>query len=285
MLILVTGATGQVGRQVVQGLLAGGAKVRAVSRTPERAGLPAEVEVVEGDLDRPASLDRALQGVDRLYLFPVPDTAAEVADRARRAGVGRIVVLSSSSVLEPGNHSGEHHRRVEDAVRASGVEWTFVRPGEFAANTVWKWGASIRAEGVVRAPYPTASRVLIHEADVGAVAAAALLEEGHAGQCYDLTGPQALTQVEQVYLLSRAIGRTIRFEEQTPEQARRELTQFMPEPVVAMVLEYLAAAVTVPPPVSATVQQVLGRPALSFAAWARAHAGDFSSDAGPQRDE
>ncbi|MFF5392523.1 NAD(P)H-binding protein [Streptomyces sp. NPDC013012] len=278
MTVLVTGATGSVGRHVVAQLVDAGVPVRALTRNPEAAGLPPQVEVLAGDLTRPESVREALRGVEKLYLFPVPETATEVAAAAAEAGVRHIVVLSSSSVLDESgdNHSGEHHRTVEEAVEASGVDWTFVRGDEYATNVLWKWGHSIRTEGVVRAPYGDAPRVLVHEKDVAAVAAAALLEDGHAGRAYVLTGPEAITQADQVEAIGAALGRTIPFEEITPDQAREQMGRFMPAPVVEMVLGYLADAVENPPVPVDTVERVTGRPALTFAQWAVDHAGDFA---------
>ncbi|MET9424901.1 MULTISPECIES: NAD(P)H-binding protein [unclassified Streptomyces] len=282
MTVLVTGATGSVGRHVVDHLVASGAQVRALTRTPATAGLPDGVEVFEGDLEQPQTLRAALSGVERLYLFPVPGTAREVVALAKEAGVRRIVVLSSSSVLDTSgdNHSGEHHRTVERAVEESGIEWTFVRPDEFATNLLWKWGHSIRTEGVVRTPYGGAPRVLIHEADVAAVAATALVEDGHTGQAYVLTGPQAITQVDQVKAIADAIGTDVAFEEITPDQAREQMGHFMPPPVVEMILGYLADAMDNPPVPLDTVERITGRPALTFARWAADHAADFA----PQRE-
>lgn len=275
MNVLVTGASGHVGRNVVDQLRAAGVKVRAMTRTPESVRFPSDVEVAAGDLTAPTELDRALDGMERMYLFPVPDTAREVAERARRAGVSRIVVLSSSSVRDEANHSGAYHRAVEQAVEDSGLEWTFVRPDEFATNILWKWGHSIRTEGVVRAPYPAALRALIHEVDVAAVATAALLEDAHVGRSYELTGPVALAQAEQVELIAQATGRDLRFEEVSHEVARAELVRFMPAPVVDMVLRYLAESAREPQPVLPTVETVTGRPATPFLTWAREHAAEF----------
>ncbi|GGQ86019.1 NAD(P)H-binding protein [Couchioplanes azureus] len=272
---LVTGATGHVGHHVVGQLVAAGARVRASTRKPQDAAFASGVEVVQGDLTEPASMVEALRGVERMYLFPVPETAREVVELARQAGVQRIVVLSSSSVTDEANHSGQYHLQVERAVTESGLEWTMVRPDEFATNVLWKWGHGIRAEGVVRAPYPNASRALIHEADVAAVAAAALLEDAHVGKEYELTGPAALTQVEQVRLISTALGREIRFEEISPEAAREQMGMFMPLPVVDMVLGYLAESIENPPLVLPTVETIVRRPGLTFAQWARDHVAEF----------
>ncbi|WP_444830444.1 NAD(P)H-binding protein [Actinokineospora sp.] len=271
----MTGATGHVGRHVVACLRAAGATVRATSRTAvsERP----DVEVVRGDLAEPASLDAALRGVERMYLFPVPQTAQEVVARAARAGVRRIVVLSSSSVHDVTNFSGAYHRAVELAVEQSGLEWTLVRPDEFATNVLWKWGHSIRAESVVRAPYAKARRALLHEADIAAVAAAALLEDTHVGESYELTGPELLSQAEQVAAIAAAVGRDIAFEEVPAETTRAELVRFMPPPVVDMVLKYLADSVDTPPMVLPTVEKVTGRPGLGFGQWARDHAAAFTA--------
>lgn len=276
MSYLVTGATGHVGRHVVAQLARSGADVRAVTRVPDQADLGPGVEVFQGDLERPESLRAALRDIERLYLFPVPQTAAEVVRMAEEEGVKRIVVLSSSSVTEEDNHSGQHHLAVERAAEASGCEWTFVRPDEFAMNVLWKWGQAIRHEGVVRAPYGQAVRVLVHEADVGAVAAAALLRDDLVGARLELTGPERLTQVQQVACISAALGREIPFVEVSPERAREDMCAFMPEQVVDMVLGYLAAAVERPPSVFPTVEEVLGRPATSFAQWALDHVADLS---------
>ncbi|MBT1090020.1 NAD(P)H-binding protein [Streptomyces chartreusis] len=271
MTYLVTGASGHVGREVTRQLAAAGLEVRAMTRTPGRTPAPDGVQVVAGDLTRPDSLGEALRGIERLYLFPVPETASEVVARAVRAGVRRIVVLSSSSVHDETTHSGAHHRAVERAVEDSGVEWTFVRPDEFANNLLWKWGHSIRTEGVVRAPYPEARRALIHERDVAAVAAAALMTDGHTGARYELTGPELLDQPEQVARIAAVTGTGIRFEEVTPRAAREEMIRFMPEPVVDMVLGYLVESVANPPAPLPTVEKVTGRPATPFDQWVRDH--------------
>ncbi|RCV47762.1 SDR family oxidoreductase [Marinitenerispora sediminis] len=277
MAVLVTGATGQVGRHVVARLLDAGRRVRALTRNPGRARLPARVDVVPGDLARPDTLAAALEGVDSLYLFPEPAAAGAVARMARAAGVRRTVVLSSSSVHEAGggNPSARRHLAVERAVQDAGLDWTLVRPDEFAANALWKWGQAIRAGGVVPLPYPHAARPLIHEADVAAVAVAALLQDGHGGQTYQLTGPEPVSQVEQVRLIGAALGRRIPVEEVTPERGRAELVRFMPEAVVDMVLAYLADAVEAPPAVLATVEKITGRPPYDFARWAADHVRDF----------
>ncbi|MCX2733587.1 NAD(P)H-binding protein [Saccharopolyspora sp. NFXS83] len=278
MTVLVTGATGSIGRGVVRRLLAAGEQVRAVTRRPETARLPAEADVVAGDLADPGAFREALRGVRAVYLFPVPETAREFADLAVRSGVRRIVVLSSlaASGGPEGNMSAATHSAVERAVEESGVaERTFLRPGAFASN-VLGWAESIRAEGVVRAPHGSAAQALIHEEDIAEVAAAALLTDDHVGATYELSGPAAVSQVEQVAAISVAIGEPLRFEELAPEQARQQWSaRGMPPEVAAMLLDYLAEAVDSPDVPLPAVRQVTGHPARAFADWATDHAADF----------
>jgi uncharacterized protein YbjT (DUF2867 family) len=294
MTTLVTGATGIVGRGVVDQLLRAGETVRAVTRDPRAAGLPAEVEIHQGDLARPDTLSAALAGVDRLYLFPGAATAREIVARAEDAGVRRVVVLSSGAVTA--GFDTDFHLPVERAVEASGVEWTHVRPGEFAHNKLWLWGPSIRAERVVRYADPDRFGVApVHEADVAAVAVAALLDDGHAGAAYTFTGPEQLTLREQVGAIAAGIGEEVGFEEVTAAEARRilkaqggwaaanadmllgfeayaetaeeeawELPEFSPEELAELLK-----------PMPEAVEQVTGRPARSFTEWARDHADDF----------
>ncbi|MEU5884577.1 NAD(P)H-binding protein [Spirillospora sp. NPDC047279] len=277
MTTLVTGARGSVGRHVVAGLHDRGERVRALTRTPDEIDVPDGVEVVAGDLLSPETLRPALDGVDRLYLFPVAQTADEVVKLAVDAGVRRIVVLSSDSLetrLETNRASTEEHGTVERAVEAAGVEWTFLRPFAFAGNALF-WSHTIVHEGVVRAAYPHAAQSLVHERDIADVAVTALLDDGHVGAKYRLTGPESLTQLEQVRILGEAIGRPIRFEELTHQEKYDELAQFIEPGDVEMILGYFAVATEKPDVVLPTVQQVTGRPARSFAQWSADHAADF----------
>ena len=273
-MIVVTGATGNVGGAVLRQLLDSGESVRAVTRKPDRANLPAGAEIVGGDLDQPESLADAFDGADRLFLFPNPTTAAEVTTLAKRHGVHRVVVLSSNSVTEAhsDNVIAVMHRSVEDTVRASGLDWTFVRPGGFATNTL-AWAPGIRAEGLVRAPFADLGNSLIHEADIAAVAVAALLEDGHSQASYELSGPEALTPAQQTQAIGTAIGRELRFEEQSIPDARAQMLEQIPAPIVDAILGYADRAMGVE--VLPTVEQITGHPARTFAQWARDHAADF----------
>ncbi|MEV4754150.1 NAD(P)H-binding protein [Micromonospora sp. NPDC049559] len=276
MTILVTGATGQVGRLVTDQLVRGGEKVRALvpDWDDHRAVLPSGVQVCPGDLTAPETLREALAGVDRLYLFPIAATAPEVAALARQAGVRHVVVLSAAMVTDGVDTS--YHVAVERAVEAAGLSWTHVRPSDFALNTVDLWAESIRTEATVRVAYPDVPAVPVHEADIASVAVAALLDERHAGRAYTVTGPTAVSQREQARQIGLALGRDIRVEELTPEQARADMVRrYIPEENADHILNYLARWAVRPPTPLPTVREVTGRAGRDFARWARDHVADF----------
>lgn len=276
-MILVTGATGTVGREVVSILTARGEKVRAVSRNPADAGLPAEVEVVAADLADPASLVPHLDGVDAVFLiWPFTDpavartTAPEVA-RTIAARVPRIVYLSAQAAEQPETFWG----LVERAIEGSGAEWTFLRPVGFAANTL-AWAGQLRTGDVVRWPYGAAGRALVHERDLAEVAVAALTSDGHTGARYPLTGPETLTQEEQVRTIGRVVGRELRWSEMPLPEARQMLSAAFGDPAFAdLALGSWAAYVDAPEQVTDTVARLTGHPARTYAQWVADHAATF----------
>jgi uncharacterized protein YbjT (DUF2867 family) len=276
--ILVTGATGNVGRQVVTQLLDAGAVVRAVTRDPGSARLPDGVQVVSADLADPGSIRPHLKDVGPVFLlWPFLSAGAAPALLDVLAGwASRIVHLSASAVRDDRDPAENGvWGQVETAIGKAGLDATFLRAGGFAANTL-AWAGQIRAGGVVRRPYGQASRSLIHERDIAAVAVRALTSPGHAGAKYVLTGPQALPQAEQAALIGAAIGRPVRWEEQPLDEARRQLAAEMGDPdFAAHALDYWSSLVGHPEPVTHTVEEVTGSPARTFAEWARDHAADF----------
>lgn len=278
-MLLVTGATGNVGRHVVDQLLAAGVAVRALTRHPAGAGLPVEVEVVGGDLTRPESVEPALKDVSAMFLFPAPGTAGPIVEAAREHGVRRVVLLSSSAVEYRGEHADNaivaYHRETEDAVQRSGLEWTFVRPCGFARNTL-QWAPQIRSGDVVRGPYAEAEMALIHERDIADVATRVLLTDGHAGEKYVLTGPESLTQAEQARRIGAALGRPVRYEQVPPDVARAEMIQnHVPAEFADMSLTFQAGLVGVPTEISPVVEKITGHPARSFHQWAADHVAEF----------
>ncbi|MEV6639418.1 NAD(P)H-binding protein [Amycolatopsis sp. NPDC051371] len=276
-MFFVTGATGNVGRNVVTQLLAEGVKVRAASRNPEHASLPGEVEVVRADLADVSSPQAVFQGVDGLFLFPARGPLAGFVSAAAQAGVKRIVLLSSSAVADErlkATPIGATHIAAEQAVEAAGVQWTFVRPGPFMVNDL-AWAAGIKSAGIVRAPYGEAVAAHIDERDIAGVVVRALLEDGHAGNAYEVTGPQALSQVERVRVLAEVLGRPIRFEEQPVAEMREQLLRQVPEELADVMLELLRLGVEESVKVSPTGAEVLGRPLHTYEEWAVRHAGDF----------
>ncbi|MEU2394647.1 NAD(P)H-binding protein [Streptomyces sp. NPDC007369] len=292
MTILVTGATGNVGRRVVGQLLEAGESVRALTRRPEGAGLPAAARIVTGDLAQPATLPDALAGVEKMFLFPVPETAREVVDLAVKAGVRRVVLLSSATVTA--GWDTEYHLPVERAVEASGLEWTHVRPGEFAVNSLHMWGPSIRSRRTVVEPYPSRLSTPIHEWDIADAAAAALLEDRHANTAYTLAGPQKLSQREQVAAIAEALGEEIRLDQVSVAEARafyhRQGGWAAANADFLLGYEDYSGVESVPEddesaawegaeppeaPGTVTADAVTGRPARPYTEWARDHAADF----------
>ncbi|NUO34399.1 MAG: NAD(P)H-binding protein, partial [Dermatophilaceae bacterium] len=234
-MILVTGATGNVGRQLVNLLLQAGERVRATSRNPERAGLPDGVEVVKADLAREEDVRAALRGADRAFLLPAAGQVDGFLREAAGAGLGRVVLLSALAVtMAESGVLGSVHAAYEQAVLGSGVPWTFLRPGAFMANDL-RWAPGVR-NGVVRAPFADSATAPIDEYDIAAVAARALLDDGHEGQAYALTGPDSLTTADRVRILGEVLGRDLRLEELSPEQAREQMLAQTPAPVVDSVL-------------------------------------------------
>jgi len=281
MTIFVTGATGTVGRHVVDRLVAAGRPVRALSRNPETAGLPDGVDVVKGDVNRPGDL--AFEGVQSVFLIPglfdpahATDLAEAFTARAVAAGVARIVSVTSSGITARRAGVYEVLRAVEQVVEKSGATWTHVRPGEFAINKLDVWGESIRSEGVVRNAYPEGVGVPIHEADIAEIATIALLEDGHAGRAYDLTGPEALTHRQQAEAIGTGLGRPITFEGLTYGQARQAYIEGgFPVEIAEFVLGYQAEYAEEPPSVSPTFEQVTGKKGRTLAQWAADHAAEL----------
>jgi uncharacterized protein YbjT (DUF2867 family) len=277
-MILVTGATGTVGRQVVDQLIAAHQPVRAVTREPGRAGLPGGVELVAGDLSDAVGLAPHLHDVDAVFLlwpFPTIDSVRKLGSPLidmLAAHVGRVVYVSATPAAEP---PGGFWRAVEVLIEASGLQWTFVRPTGFAKNTLI-WADQIRAGDIVRWPYPDAARSLIHERDIAAVAVQALIHDELVGAMPIISGPEAITQADQIAAIGTAIGRELRYEDMPRGEAVAKLEAMFGNPDFARsALNTWAGFVTEPEVVTTTVAEVTGVPARPFRDWAAEHAADF----------
>lgn len=274
--VLVSGATGRIGRLLVAELVSAGHPVRALTREPARAGLPPEVEVVAGDF---AHLpQRLFDGAGAVFVFPAVG-AGEFAREAAAAGVERLVLLSSLAAAmehdrDRGSASALHHGAIEEQVRSTGTAWTILRPGTFATNLL-TWAQPIRFTGGVRGPYPTSRQAPIHEADIAAAAAAALTQPGHERRTYPMSGPESLTRVEQLDAIGAAIGRDLIFTEQTPDQFAAEMAQYGVDPAIVQLLIAHWHDTVDHPDVPRPPEDLIGRPARTLAEWARDHADDF----------
>lgn len=272
-MIVVTGATGNIGRPLVRALAAAGAEVRAVSRGA--ADVPAGVEHRQADLLNIADLTSALAGAHTVFLLfsgeflGAGGDPAEVVDTVRTAGGRRIVLLSSQGV-----GTGNHPPVVEEAVQNSGLDWTILRPGNFATNA-FQWADSVRTERTIEAPFADIDLPVIDPADIAAVAAMVLLDDSHSGRTYELTGPEPVSPRQQAAALETALGEPVRFTELSRAQARERMVRFMPEPVVESTLDLLGNPAPALQRVSPDVEQLLGRAPHTFADWAARHAVTF----------
>ena len=268
MRILVTGATGNVGRLVVDELLALGAtEVRALTVSPEKAGLPDGVEVVRGFIGRPQTLGPALEGVDRMYLAPFIETNAEVCRMAAAAGVRRIVDMAGAK--------GDHWQAIEDGVEASGVPYVHLEPGEFMHNADL-WAGQIQAGDVVRDGYGSAANAPIALEDIAAVAARCLLEDGHEGRSYELTGPESLTRRERVEIIGSVLGRKLTYVDLPHDEYVKQLELTMGE-YAAWYADGMRQLAEHPQQAVPTVAELTGRPATTFEQWARGRVDLFTA--------
>jgi uncharacterized protein YbjT (DUF2867 family) len=276
--ILVTGATGNVGRPLVTHLVAAGAEVRAVTRNPATAGFPDGVRVVTSAAD-------GLAGASAVFLNSraLGDQLADVVKRAQRAGVTRLVALSAINAdddfsRQPSRFRGDRNREVEQFAVDSGLEWVSLRPTVFATNFAGMWSPQIRGGNVVSGSYASASTAPIVESDIAEVAAQALLTNDLVGQRIPLTGPAAFTNTELVEIIGSALDRPLRYQEVAPEFVRERFISvgFAAEFADAYIA-FLAATADKPALVTHEVEKILGRPAETFASWVAVHRDLFAN--------
>jgi uncharacterized protein YbjT (DUF2867 family) len=275
-MLLVTGATGNVGAEVVNALAAADQQVRALVRSDGAPGLLPGVEAVSGDLNRPESLAGALAGVRGVFLLSGYADMEGLLAEVRAAGVERVVLLSGSSAAsgDTSNAVSAYMIRSEDAVRAGGVPFTILRPFGFMSNAL-RWRDQLKAGDVVREPFADVAVAMVDPYDLAAVAAAALVSEGHEGRIYVVSGPEALRPADRVRILGAALGRDLRLEALSDEQARAQMTAEMPVGYVDAFFDFYVDGSLDESQVQPTVQEVLGREPRTFEQWAAAHADAF----------
>ncbi|MFF8410156.1 SDR family oxidoreductase [Streptomyces omiyaensis] len=277
MTLLVTGVRGRVGGAVLRRLRDGDVKARAASADPAAAGTVDGEPPVRLDLGDPEGFAPALDGIRKVFLYARPDTAERFAREAAAAGVEHVVLFSSLAIDEEGAEDGpvtRQHLGVEEALRASGLDWTFLRAGALASNAL-QWAAPIRAGRGVRVAYPETYSEPVHEEDVAEVAVRALLDDGLRGRVLRITGPESLSARRQAELIAAAAGVSVPVEGVDRAEHRAGLTAVLPGPVADFLLDYQRKRDGVPGTPLPDAARVLGRAPASFAEWAREHAAAF----------
>lgn len=278
-MIVVTGATGNIGRPLTQALAEAGEQVTAVSR--HTAAVPDGVRHMVADLAEPAGLKPALTGAKALFLLLSGDlhaagaSPADIIGEAKAAGVRRVVLLSTLGVVtRPFGTTRIAMRALEDTLRESGLEWAILRPGGFASNALW-WAESVRTRGVVAAPFGDVGVPVVDPADIAAVAAACLLEDRHTGGAYELTGPEVITPRRQAADIAAALGSPVTFHQLTREEAKAGMSRSMAAELADDTLDILGSPSPAELRVSPDVQRILGRAPRPFADWAARHVDAF----------
>jgi uncharacterized protein YbjT (DUF2867 family) len=274
--ILVAGATGNVGGELVAQLARAGTPVRGLVRRPS-ASLPDGATAVVGDLNEPGSLTAALDGAEAMLLLPGYDHLPDLLERAQAAGVARVVLLSGSGAgaRDPDNALSRYLLASEAAVRDSSLTWTVLRPVAFMANAL-QWVGQLAVGDTVRAPFATVRQAVVDPHDIAAVASVALREDGHHGRTYPVTGPESLTAGQRLAILGEALGRELSLVAAPDDEARAEMSQSTPPEYVHAFFRFYADGMLDESQVQPTVAEVTGRAPRSFRAWAQAHAGAFA---------
>jgi uncharacterized protein YbjT (DUF2867 family) len=281
-MILITGATGNIGRELVPFLLETRQPVRVLVRDERKvAHLDRCVERVVGDFEKPETLIPAVKGVERIFLVTYEMRQdIHMLEAAKGAGVKHIVKLSTLEATDHKIQVGKWHYEREELIRASGLDWTFLRPGMFMSNSIEWWAESIKGQNSVFFPGGKKGKVApVDPRDVARVAAVALTEQGHSKQAYELTGSELFTIGEMVQVISKVLGKPIQYVDIPPIAAKLFMLKTgMDKILVNALMEMLRSlrrnegAV-----VTDTVQRVTGHPPRTFEAWCREHIKAFQA--------
>ena len=283
-MILITGATGTVGRELVAQLLADNVKFRVLVRDPAKvAHLQGRADIVQGDLEQAASLAPAMAGVDHVFLLTIDqdtNSDANVIQAAKAAGVRHVVKLSTNFVgSKTGGGVGVWHREKEELLQASGLKWTLLRPGAFSSNSL-AWIGSIKARGAVFTATGTTKSAPIDPFDIAAVAKACLTLPGHEGQAYELSGPDFLDAKEQVAVLAGVLGRSIECIDVTVDEAMTNMARHrVMSPRLAQGMRDMLTAIRsgeLEPRPTDAVLKVTGKAPRSYKEWCEAHKGAYA---------
>ncbi|MCV7258872.1 NmrA family NAD(P)-binding protein [Mycobacterium shimoidei] len=278
MTIVVTGATGNVGRPLVDALAAAGCRVRAVTRAPANTAFPAGVEAVDSAVD-------ALEGASAVFLNSraLGNQLTQVVNRAQRCGVSKLVALSALNAdddfaRQPSRFQGDRNKEVEQTAIDSGLPWVSLRPGVFASNFIGMWAAQIRTGDVVGGPSAAASTAPIVDSDIAAVAARALLTDELDDRKIMLTGPQAFTNSELVAIIGTVLDRPLTYREMPTDLVRQQFIRIgLGTGFADAYIAFLAETIDKPALVTNEVEKILGRPAVTFAQWVAAHRDAFTT--------
>jgi uncharacterized protein YbjT (DUF2867 family) len=278
-MIVVTGATGNIGRPLTRALAEAGQQVTAVSRHP--ATVPDGVRHLTADLAGPAELKPVLAEASAFFLLlsgelhAATSSPADLIAEAASAGVRRFVLLSSQGVVtRPFGPTRIAMRDLEETLRESGMEWAILQPGGFASNALW-WAESVRTQALVAAPFADTGVPVIDPVDIAAVAAACLTDDRHAGAVYQLTGPEVTTPRQQAAAIADALGTPVRFHELTRAEAKAAMSQVMPAELADDTLDIISAPNPAELRISPDVERVLGRAPHPFSAWAARNVAAF----------
>jgi uncharacterized protein YbjT (DUF2867 family) len=279
MKYFITGATGSIGRQIVKQLVGKEAEVIAMCRVPEKSNLSKEVQIVKGDLTDVNVDKRIFEGVETLFLFPAEGDIRPFLRTAKEAGVGHVIALSSLAVSahfqrDVDSVSNKHHLAIENSVREVGLKLTALRPGTFA-NNLLAWSPTIKMTKSVFLPFPNSAQAPIHEADIAECVVTLFTNPEKWGKVYELTGPKALTQREQVEKIGLALGIPLNCHQITPEQFTSSVGQFMPVEIIKMLLTYWEDTTKQPDPIKTGFEEITGKTGRSFEQWANDHVGQF----------